>query len=351
MRTSCLSLVALTCALVAFNSGHCKKGEVTGISAKEEKTEGPWFTGPLLTPSGHIVPIGYFDLEPYLFITDIHERYDSEWHTRSVPKIFEVDPLLFTQIGLTEKIDFTITPGFFYARSQGRSTTQFDDLPLGFDFQLVKDLPDGWWPAVKLSINESFPTGKYQKLDPKKNGLDAAGSGSYTTSLGIVISRMFHLYQQHYLSSRLNFSYSIPSHVHVKGFNTYGGGFGTRGTVKPGNSFSLLMGLEYNLSLHWALALDIANVYGNKTTFSGKRGVTSTGATAKVGGPSFDQVSLAPAIEYNFNQSVGIIAGVWFTVAGRNTGQFTSGTIAINWYGSFKQQKSPRPSDQGGHPK
>lgn len=349
MSTSRFSLIAITCALACFSTAHARIGEMTEISPTIEKKQGPWFTGPLLTPSGHVVPLGYFNLEPYLFFTGISKSYDSEWHSHGVPTIFEIDPLLFTQIGLTKRLDFQITPGMYHARSQGRSTTQFDDLPLTFDYQLLNDTPGSWWPAIKLTASESFPTGKYQKLDPKKKGLDAAGSGSYTTSFGITVSRLFHVRNDHYLSSRLNFSYSIPSHVHVKGFNTYGGGFGTRGTVRPGNSFSVLLGMEYNLSLHWALALDIANAYSNKSTFSGKRGVTSAGAPAKVGGPSSNLVSLAPAIEYNFNQSVGLIAGVWFTVAGRNTSQFTSGVIALNWYGSFKREKIPAAAySQGG---
>lgn len=37
-------------------------------------------------------------------------------------------------------------------------------------------------------------------------------------------------------------------------------------------------------------------------------------------------------MEYNFNASVGIIAGVWFTVVGRNSPDFISAVMALNIY-------------------
>lgn len=335
--------IAFTCALIVFESGECRHGGPSQIPFAVEEQKGPWFTGPLLTPSGHVVPIGFMNIEPYFFFTETYGAYNSHWHAHSVTKTFDFNPIFSFQIGVTEKIDFQTSPEIFYTRKKDKASTQFGDLPLGFDYQILKDTRDDWWPALKFAIRESFPTGKYQKLNPKKLGTDGVGSGSYITGVGFVISRLFHTGGVHYLNSRLSFQYNIPSNVHVKGFNVYGGAEDTKGTVHPGNTFSTLLGLEYSMTLHWALALDVANVYGNKTTFRGKRGTNADGTPATVGGPSFDQISLAPAIEYNFNESVGIIAGAWFTVAGRNTQQFASGVIAVNWYTAIKKQKKPQP--------
>ena len=38
---------------------------------------------------------------------------------------------------------------------------------------------------------------------------------------------------------------------------------------------------------------------------------------------------LAPAVEYHFSPSLGLIAGVEFTVAGRNTGRIVSPQVAL----------------------
>jgi hypothetical protein len=40
--------------------------------------------------------------------------------------------------------------------------------------------------------------------------------------------------------------------------------------------------------------------------------------------------SLAPAIEYNWSDYVGIITGAWFTIAGRNALTFISSVTALN---------------------
>ena len=50
-------------------------------SAEEEFREAkkmfnPWYTGPLLTPSAHILPPGYFNIQPYLFLTNNYARFN-----------------------------------------------------------------------------------------------------------------------------------------------------------------------------------------------------------------------------------------------------------------------------------
>ena len=45
-------------------------------------------------------------------------------------------------------------------------------------------------PAIRIVINEIFPTGKYQKLNPNLLGLDATGLGTYQTQFGFRISKI-----------------------------------------------------------------------------------------------------------------------------------------------------------------
>ena len=73
-------------------------------------------------------------------------------------------------------------------------------------------------------------------------------------------------------------------------------------------------------------------VNSQATHFSGNPGFTPGGTVESVGGRGGNQASLAPAIEYNFTAQLGIIAGVWFSVTGPHAGEFTSNTIAINYY-------------------
>jgi hypothetical protein len=51
-----------------------------------------------------------------------------------------------------------------------------------------------------------------------------------------------------------------------------------------------------------------------------------------VGTPSTSLLTLAPAIEYNFTQTIGVIVGSWFTLKGRNANRFVSAAAALNYY-------------------
>ena len=69
--------------------------------------------------------------------------------------------------------------------------------------------------------------------------------------------------------------------------------------------------MEFSLTDHWALATDIVASVFQKDRFRGKTKKT-------VGYPPIIQFSASPAIEYNWNNHLGVIAGSWFTFAGKN---------------------------------
>ena len=43
-------------------------------------------------------------------------------------------------------------------------------------------------------------------------------------------------------------------------------------------------------------------------------------------------LTIAPAVEYNFNQHVGLIAGPWFSLRGKNTTEFFGLVAALFLY-------------------
>jgi hypothetical protein len=302
-------------------------GGLGGGQPGKYQDHGPWLTGPLLTPSGHAIPKGHYNIEPYLYITTNDGMYDSNWKRHKIPDFTQIVFQLSLQFGVWDKVDIKSTPQASYNIRSGQKTFRVNDLPIGFDIQLLMDSPDTWYPAIKFSFVETFPIGKYQKLNPDKKGTDLGGFGSFASTPGLVFSRLFHFGNGvHYLATRLSISYTLSAPVHVKGMNAYGGGPGTNGKVYPGNSLGTLLGLEYSMTQHWVLACDIANFYNNKTRFSGR-----TGGNA-VGSPSNNQLSIAPALEYNWSENIGVIGGVWWTIAGRNATAFKSGVIALNYY-------------------
>jgi hypothetical protein len=79
------------------------------------------------------------------------------------------------------------------------------------------------------------------------------------------------------------------------------------------------------------LATDFVYEYDGKVTFKGINGTNADGTVATNESPSGDKISLAPAIEYNFTPDIALIAGLWFTVSGRNSSDFVAGIINFSY--------------------
>jgi len=304
---------------------------------RAEEMFNPWYTGPLVTPSATMVAPGQSVIQPYIIFTDNYQRFNRDRKAISLTShLIQLLALSTFQFGLTDSVDLTITPSGTAQWQSSQSGGGFGDLPIAIGF-LVN--PQSLYaPKVKFTIQESFPTGRYQHLSSNGLALSGLGSGSYQTKFGLAFGKILNWASKHPINSRLFLGYNIPTPVSVKGFNVYGGGFGTKGKVKPGNTFTADLGLEVSLTQKWVAAMDFAYVASNRTKFHGNLGTLGDGTSASVGGSSSDNLSLAPAIEYNWNDSFGAVAGVQFSVYGRNSFNFVSGQFSV--YYAFPIVKS-----------
>lgn len=291
----------------------------------------PWYTGPLITPSATMVDPGYAMWQPYLFFTDTYANYDNDRHVVSRPNLFsiKVQPVIL-QVGVTPSVDATVIMSGVANWSKGKSGGGFNDISTVIGFLINRE--SLYIPKFKFSISQSFPTGKFQHLNHNGLGLDSTGAGAWQTTFTIATGKVIFWNTLHPMNVRFAFSGTLSTSVRVKNFNAYGGGFKTKGTVHPGNAYSADLGMELSITQPWAIALDIVYNWQNKTTFHGKPGFNANGTPASVGSRYNDQLSLAPAVEYNFNDAMGLLGGVWFTVYGRNSGDFVSGIFSWYWY-------------------
>ena len=316
-------ITTLSYARVSFNE-HFFNG------SSLSKPKGPWFTGPILTPSGHVVPKGHQNYEPYVYWTQYQGCYTSTWKFHSQPTFNNLFFQGSMQFGIFHNTEFGISPQFEYSNMQGKHMWRVSDLPFSLAFQLLNN-ENLEYPAIKLIFAANAPLGKYDHLNPMRLGTDAGGIGTWYPGVGLAFAKLFCLKNVHYLSWRLFFAYNVGTPVNVRGLSIYGGASScpgvkeTRGKVYPSNSFLVLNGLEYSLTQNWALALDVQYEHSNDTRFSGY----SPPGTRPVS-PSQELFALAPGIEYNWNERIGVIAGPWFTVGGRNTSQFKSYVAALN---------------------
>ncbi|KTD23681.1 hypothetical protein E3983_06595 [Legionella israelensis] len=291
---------------------------------------GPWFTGPLLAPAGHIIPTGHTNVEIYGIHTEndgIFNRHGKLIHTPTNSSTI-LNPLL--SHGLSDYVDIQISVPYTYNSNLGEHSNGFTDNSVILGFQLLEQKNSRWRPDLRVSLNEILPAGKYDQLNPGRNGTDAKGLGSYQTSIGFHFQHLLPVFKTHYLRTRLSLNHIYASKVKIHGLSTYGGAVNTNGRIRPGNFSSIDLAGEFTLTQHWVAVMEGFAAYRQGTQFKGFRGTTATGMPASIGHGTVQFISLAPAIEYNFNANYGIIAGVWFDLKGKETVKFVSPMVAFN---------------------
>ena len=291
----------------------------------------PWFTGPILAPAAKVVPKGHTNHEPYLYVTDNIGIYEHHFKAVRKNQSVTVNPLMDLTHGLFDKIDIQIIAPMIWNFKNKQNDLRYGDTTVYLGYQALYDKRGSFRPDLRITLSETFPSGHYDHFDPKKEGTGNSGSGSFQTSLAFNFQKLFYFHPK-LLRVRWNVAYTAPSPVKIESFNAYGGGFGTQGTVKPGHRFSTILAFEYTLTQNICPALDIQYVCDAKQTFKGNSGIQRDNQPANLNKSSSNQLSLAPAIEYNFNAHIGIVGGVWFSVFGKNSQDFVSGVIALNIY-------------------
>lgn len=288
----------------------------------------PWYTGPLVTPSPTMMPPGSANIQPYIFVTGDYASFNEDRKSIALAhNIYSLKSIIPMQIGITDSMDFVVDPSGQMSWSNHKSGGGFGDLSATIGFAIFQQ--SLYVPGMKFTISETFPTGKYKNLSTNGLGLNATGGGAYQTQFGFAIGKVVWWTYPYPMNTRFFIGYNIPTDVHVSGFNTYGGGFGTSGKVSPGNTLTTDFGFEFSFTQRWVFALDVVYVAQDRTKFHGTLGTDATGAPAVVGGGYNDNLSLAPAIEYNWNGNFGVLGGAQFSVYGRNSFNFVTGQFSL----------------------
>ncbi|MEL7431642.1 MAG: hypothetical protein AAGI90_03835 [Chlamydiota bacterium] len=314
------------CASSPLNTEEIERELAIAKREFEEAKESfqPWYSGPLLTGSASIVPIGKVNVQPYLFVTTNYANYTNERHTKTIKDLVVVNPTAIMQTGIFPGSDVVLTIAGVYQWQNGVSSGGYSDTTVQWGLQLLPE--DLYTPEIKLYINQSFPTGKFERGSLRKNGLDLIGNGSFITSLSFNSSKVIWWLFQNPINLRLTCAFDVyTSPVNVEGLHAYGGAPDTQGTVTRGHELKINLGYQGSINRAWGVVCDAVYTYTDPSLFAGFSGTTDAGETAENGSPSKDSLSLAPGIEYNLDSNSGIVFGLWFSVYGRNEPAFLSG--------------------------
>lgn len=313
---------------------------VCGVSPAEntpnrQTMDEAWWTGPLLAASASSLPQGHFLVEPYLFDVMTYGRLDSRGRRLSAPHENDFGSQSYVLYGITDRISAGLIPRFGYEKSsQGPSSPglQVGDLTLQGQYRLTQFQEGSWIPTTSTVVGETLPIGKFDRLDQHPG--DGFGAGAYTTILSLYSQEYFWLSTGRILRMRLDLSYALSNRVGLQGVSVHGTGAGFSGHAQPGNTFTGDISAEYSVTRNWVLSMDL--VYENDAStevaghyFANGAGSAPTASLETSSGNSWS-VGFAPAIEYNWNAKIGIIAGARFIPVGHNTSVSVTPVAAVN---------------------
>jgi hypothetical protein len=289
------------------------------ISADDEAAilAAQWFTGPLLAPSPPPPAHDWFAIEPYLLISRGAGGFDGDGVFAAQPK--GSDRLInFTvfKYGLTDNLALQLLPGFARAAD---GASGFTDLPVQLEYRWFGRTDTGFWhPSLTTTFTVNFPIGPYQHLRRAEDGF---GAGAYRASGQVLLQSLFSTFGYvHRMRAWATLSTPLES-VGVAGISSYGTSAGYSGIAFPGAATELGVADEFGLDQRWALALDVVQDFAKPAHLSGLPP-----------GPGSSSFILAPAVEYNFSDWIGVIAGVQVTVAGHNTSAPLVPQVAVNMF-------------------
>ena len=313
----------LACALVVSSAA---------AAPAEQSREDAWWTGPMLAPSAATLPQGHVLVEPYLFDVMTDGHFDMHGTRRASAHEHDIGSLSYILYGLTERLSVGLIPRFGFNEPAGApnsSSVGAGDVSLQAGYGLTRFEDGRLMPAISLVIDETLPTGRYQRLARVSDGF---GAGAYTTGLSIYSQDYLWMPNGRILRVRLDLTYALSASAGVHDVSVYGTSSGFRGRAYPGDSFTADAAGEYSLTRNWVLALDVVYQHNDNTRVRGS--LPSAGAAGvsdfRADSGSGYSLALAPAIEYNFNSRVGLLVGVRMFVAGRNTTSSVTPAIALN---------------------
>jgi len=294
---------------------------------KEKESETPWFIGTFLSQYGENVEPGRVIVSPSLLYWRLYGTYDAHGDLIRDRNNHLKSLFMFVEGGITKKVDVTVDTGGTWINAGGRRDVfHLIDTQILLGFQLLTDKKGTCIPDVRVMIGESFPTGKFDHLDPIIRLADVTGIGSYATIFLLIWQKIIYTCPKHPYKWNLNLQMNCPSKVRTEGLSLYGGAPGVLGMAVPGYRFIANLSYEYKFDKHWGWGIDVHYEHQNRSKFDAK-----FGTPIFAGLPSSETFSLAPEVEYDVNEDFSISAGCWYTLWGRNNIAFINGFFELSY--------------------
>ncbi|MEP6898567.1 MAG: transporter, partial [Rhodanobacter sp.] len=162
-----------------------------------------WWTGPMLANSAETLPPGHFLFEPYVY--DVRSNHSDGFGSRA-----------YILYGLAQNLSIGLIPIIGYNRARngsGRSGVGVGDLGVEAQYRLREFHEGSWLPTIAVQLQESLPSGRYERLGDRPG--DGLGSGARSTMLAINSQTYLWLPNGRILRMRLDVSKTFSGSANV----------------------------------------------------------------------------------------------------------------------------------------
>ena len=181
---------------------------------------------------------------------------------------------LYVESGITKNLDVTVnTGGDWLDADRRRDIFHLIDTQIFLGFQFLRDEKGTCKPDFRFMLGENFPTGKFDRLDPRLNFAEVTGSGAFATWIIFVWQKIFYTRPKHPYKWNLNLAYTFPGAVRTRDLSVYGGGPKVIGVAHPGQLIQVNLSYEYKFGKHWGWGLDIHYDHTAPSNFKALTGV------------------------------------------------------------------------------
>ncbi|MFL0335442.1 hypothetical protein [Stenotrophomonas maltophilia] len=324
-RHASMACLVLASTILATASAHADERSLDGVN----------FTGPLITPNPAGMPAGHWYIEPYLVRVDSRDHFDDRGNRRRSDERSGawamVVPIIY---GFSERVTGQVNLSASRAESGSARSSGFraGDTTARLQYLLQAPSADGTRPAVSVALVQRFSTGSHDRITG--NPLDAQGDGVQRTTAALGVQQVVWLGNDRPLRWRGQLTAGpAPARTAITGASVYGTSDSFHGHIARGSVLGLSVGAEYSFNERWVGVMEMAASRETGQRLSGfARDANGEIQRIDERRPASRSVALAPAVEYHFSPSLGLIAGVEFTVAGRNTGRIISPQVALGMF-------------------
>jgi hypothetical protein len=284
--------------------------------AAPDAVRAQWWTGTLAAPSPAFFRNGMLGVEPYLIDKRGAGAFDSHGAIHSRPEgADQARSATAIQYAFTAHFSVQIVPSFARILTDDDGHAGIADLPVRFKYRWLDGGTGLLRPSITTTLGLILPVGQFERLGKATDGF---GTGSYVGMEQILLQSFFSVHD-HPNRLRLWQTWNQPLNgVTLHGISSYGTGVEFMGRAVPGWSAEIGLGEEFALDRRWVMAIDLVQDFA--------RGAHFGSAPPK----SISNFMLAPALEYNLSQTLGVIAGVAFSVTGRNSSATLNPQMAVN---------------------